>query len=154
MSKRQSECSRGQRIRSRGSALGSSGILAMTLMAAGEFKAFGVASAIRLVTWPRAAGSLGDLSTEGLVLFTPGLCCPRSTGRARSKRVPSHAVSGSKRGAGGRQSLWVWHCCELLVNFRLSFWTSRSLLGSYWRVSVRLEKQEQPPLTAAFTPGP
>jgi len=69
-------------------------------------------------------------------------------------RVPSKVVSvGVRGGQEAGQSPEVWHCCELLLNFGLSFWTSCLLRSHLW-VSVRLDDQEQNPLTAAFTPGP
>lgn len=58
---------------------------------------------------------------------------------------------GSKRWwAGGRQRLRVWHCCELLLNFRLSFWQP----GACWDPSGGSQRGWRSRNNLLFTPGP
>lgn len=54
----------------------------------------------------------------------------------------------------GRRQAEAWHRCEIPMDFRFSLGIFGRCLGSSWRVPVRLEEQDQTPLTAALAPGP
>lgn len=54
----------------------------------------------------------------------------------------------------GRRQAEAWPCCEILMDFRFSLGIFGRCLRSSWRVLVRLEEQDQTPVTAALAPGP